>query len=157
MIFSTELVVDRQDCDFSTCNNQDNVDNQSKTKDIVELVHPETGHDKEELHIGSSKGNDTSQGHSNHGVQKRRWWGDGPCNSRGDSWELDSIRFVTKVGTQKGKRNRDTTPHCGNYDDIQERSRRYRVHEGQDNVEEKKEPPMEEDPEKHFRSAKEVS
>lgn len=60
MIFRAQLVIDQENSSFGAGNNQDEVDNQRKSKDIVELVHPQTRHDEKELHVGCRKRNDTS-------------------------------------------------------------------------------------------------
>ena len=47
VILRTELVVHEQHRDLGTRDNHNKVDNESETKDVVELVHPQTGHDEE--------------------------------------------------------------------------------------------------------------
>ena len=65
VILSAKLVVHQQDSNLSARNNHDKVDNERESKDIVELVHPQTGHDEKEFHVGRYKGNDTSKDHTN--------------------------------------------------------------------------------------------
>ena len=72
VVLGAQLVVHKQDCDFSTSNAKNEEDNQRKSKNIVELVHPQRGHDEEEFDISSSKWNYSTEGHSNHWVKQSR-------------------------------------------------------------------------------------
>ena len=120
MILGTKLVVHEQDRDFGTCNDHNEVDNQSESKDIVELVHPQTCHDKEKFDIGRHKGNDTGKHHTYRGLQKeigrRR---DRASNCTGNGREFNRLGLVSKVGTQKDERNGNTAPHSGDNKNVQ--------------------------------------
>ena len=138
VVFGAQLVVHQQDRRFGARDNQNEVDNQRETKDVVELVHPQTGHDEKEFHVGGGKGDDARQGHADAGIQQGRRGRNGARNRAGDGGELNGVRLVPKIGAQKDERHRHAAPHGRHDDHVQKGRTGRRLQEPENNVEKQK-------------------
>ena len=118
MIFRTQLIVHQKDGRFGARNDQNQVDDERKAKDVVELVHPQTRHDEKELDVSSREGDDARQGHAQFWVEQGRGRRDGAGNRARHGREFKRFDLVSKVGAQKDQRNRDAAPHGGHNSDI---------------------------------------
>jgi len=87
VVLCAQLVVDQQDGDLSAGDAENEEDNQGESKDVVKLVHPQGSHDEKEFNVGGSERNDSSNRHTNHGVQESRWSGNGPSDCGSDGGE----------------------------------------------------------------------
>jgi hypothetical protein len=119
MIFRTELVIDEQHGDFGTSNDHDKVYNKREPKNIIELIHPQACHDKEKFNVCRDERDDTSKSHTHLGLQEEiRGWRNCTSNGTGNSRKFNGLGFISKVCTQKHERDGDTTPHCGDNQDV---------------------------------------
>ncbi|KAL7549485.1 hypothetical protein ACHAWF_017299, partial [Thalassiosira exigua] len=136
VILSAQLIVAQQQGDFRAGDEEDHVHGQGEAEDVVELVHPEGGHDEEELDIGGGEGNHAGERDPDNGLHEERGLRHRAGDGGGDGGKGDGVSLVSKVRAEEHKGDGDAAPHCRHDDEVQEGDAGRRPEEGQDGVEE---------------------
>mmetsp|Transcript_24368 Transcript_24368/g.40390 ORF Transcript_24368/g.40390 Transcript_24368/m.40390 type:complete len:212 (+) Transcript_24368:295-930(+) len=110
VVLSAELEVAEEDGDFSTRNNEDGVHQKQETKDIVVLVHPHRCKNKVQLNKASSEWKNAANCEGEWDTHEPWLIWNLARDTTGIDWEFHSILFVSKVGTEKDKRSRNSKP-----------------------------------------------
>lgn len=111
VVLVTELEVAHNDGDFSAGDDEDQEDDEEETKDIVELVEPDGGHDEEDFNENSTEGKyttnqDGEMGLGVPGAIGKEHTGDDVNLDRG----FNGILLEPDVTSQVHKWNGDTEP-----------------------------------------------
>ena len=136
MILGTELVVHEEDGDLGAGEEEDDVHDEGEAEDVVVLVHPQRGHDEEQLNVGGGEGDHTGEGDGEVGVEEKAGVGDGTGDGGSDGGVVDGLLLVAKVGTEEDQGNGHAAPHGGNDEYVEEGHGADGMLEGQDDVEE---------------------
>mmetsp|Transcript_9582 Transcript_9582/g.26069 ORF Transcript_9582/g.26069 Transcript_9582/m.26069 type:complete len:214 (+) Transcript_9582:67-708(+) len=121
MILGMKLGVHHQHGDHGACQDEDEVHDEGESEDVVVLVHPQAGHDEEELDVGGGEWHDPGHENSVGWVEDWPRWRNGTCDGGRDGWELDGILLVSEVCPEEDERHGDSAPEQGEDGDCHDR------------------------------------
>mmetsp|Transcript_4849 Transcript_4849/g.11574 ORF Transcript_4849/g.11574 Transcript_4849/m.11574 type:complete len:361 (+) Transcript_4849:164-1246(+) len=122
VVFVAELEIVEEQGDLRARNDQDEKDQKQKSKDIVVVVHPHRGQNEIQLYKASPKRKEASNDDRKRPCHEPWLVRNLARNVRGLDGVLDRVRLVSKIGSDKDERRRDSKPKDNQHQHGRERN-----------------------------------